>query len=56
MRIGSIVLWKQRDFGIIIEVPPPDPHWGVTAVVQWFSGGYIEEITTDDDNLEVICK
>ena len=62
MKVGELVRtirWVQglvgqvpRDrFGIIVEVPPPDDYWGVTAVVQWMDG-LSEEVM--EENLEVI--
>ncbi len=56
MQVGTIVLWNQRDLGIVIEVPPFDPYWGVTVVIQWLSNGYEEEMSLPSRRLEVICE
>ena len=53
--VGTIVLWNQRDLGIVIEVPPPDDYWGVTAVIRWLHNGYEEEMTLPSRRLEIIC-
>jgi hypothetical protein len=50
MKIGDLVKSRNR-FGLVVEVPPPDDYWGVTAVVQWMDG-FREEVT--EESVEVI--
>ena len=46
MKVGDLVKSKSLRYrydyksaiGIIIEIPPEDDYWGVTAVVEWIDG------------------